>query len=270
MEDNADVIRVAAFCDGRALRNGLARAYGDGYADIDPAALVRRLAAQRGWEVERVRVYAMPGGSAESADAAWLDKLAAGDAQVVRMTGNPSVRITVDAMGLLRTQAAEVILVLGGTDDLVPLAEEVRAAARRQGRNVRFASAFAPSPGKHGRAVPTADLSVTIDRETAEKSLMLASGPVRTRRIHAGRAPTAVTPPAPAPKRRPRPLRAVYGVGVAATVMALVWEDVVATGLDAAMEWDRWRWAVSVMLATAKALVWPFYWLARAFGIEAG
>lgn len=62
----------------------------------------------------------------------------------------------------------------------------------------------------------------------------------------------------------------MYNAGVVASTLALLWEDVVASGGMEALEWSEWRWGVSTILALCKSVVWPLYWLARAFGIEAG
>ncbi len=65
-------------------------------------------------------------------------------------------------------------------------------------------------------------------------------------------------------------LQAIYGAGVATSLLALIWENVVAAGGQQALDWDKWRWGISVVLALGKSLVWPLYWLARALGIDAG
>ena len=91
------------------------------------------------------------------------------------------------------------------------------------------------------RAVPSADLSVSISRALVEKCLFSAGAtPPSPRRIYAGRARAQTVEPATPALRLPRlrPLRALYGVGFAGSVMALVWEDVVAAGGHAALAWD--------------------------------
>lgn len=69
---------------------------------------------------------------------------------------------------------------------------------------------------------------------------------------------------------RRRWLWATYGVGIGASILVLMWEDVVASGGAQALVWGEWRWGISASLALGKSVIWPLYWLARAFGIEAG
>lgn len=276
--DNNSVLRVCVLCCADNLRDSIAQAYGPGYADVDPARLARQLADARGWQITKTRIYAStthpsPDRSDSARErAAWLRRIGATPAQLITQPGDITIRMALDGAQFLRERQTDILLILGGPASFMALAQDTRTTARQQQRNVRFASAFAPSAHTCGKAIPSADLSVSIDRASVEKSLLLTSGPQRPRRIYAGRP----TPPAPAPviplahKLRSRPLRALYGMGLTASLMALVWEDIVQVGGNAALAWDAWRWGVSIALALSKSIVWPLYWLARLFGIEAG
>jgi len=272
--------RVLVLCDGEALRSSLTHAFGPGYAEIDPASLAARLADDRDWSISRVTIYL----SSDTTDddhkiRRWSDRLKATQARLMTQPGDVRIRMALDATRALRLRQTDVVMVMGADASFMALAQDTRTAAREQNRDIRFASAFAPSTHSHGKAVPSADLAVRIDRTTAEKSLLLASGTTQ-RRVYAARpSPTPATaqtntPTVTRPPLRRRITRAAYGVGFAASMLALIWEDVVASGLangpDSALTWDHWRWGVSVILAVGKSIVWPLYWLARAFGIEAG
>ena len=270
--------RVLVLCDGAALRTSLAHAFGPGYAEIDPASLANRLADERSWDLVRTHIYLSSGTlqdkTAETAK--WADRLSHTQAKLVTQPGDIRIRMALDGTQALAARQADILLVMGADASFMALAQDTRMAARAQNRDIKFASAFAPSSHPLGRAVPSADYAVTIDRPTAEKSLMLASGTPSPRRVYVGN-PTPVKETAeasaPAPEKpavRPHLMRAVYGTGLTASMMALVWEDIVLNGGTDALAWDGWRWGVSVALALGKSIMWPLYWLARAFGIEAG
>jgi len=274
-------LRAAVLCHADNLRGSLARAFGPGYAQVDPATLADRLAAARGWEIARLTVYASsdpyPDASAtdavDSADARnkWLKRVSATHARLATQPGDVTLRMVLDGAAQLRDRHIDIVMVIGADAGFMALAQDTRSAARQQDRDIRFSSAFAPSSHDCGRAVPSADHAVTISRDTVERSLFTSTA-TPPRRIYAGRAAAPAIPtPAPPPRpRRLRPLRALYGVGFTGSVMALVWEDVVAVGGTAALTWDQWRWGISLLLAAAKSIVWPLYWLGRALGIEAG
>lgn len=267
---------VVVLCNAEPFREGLAHAFGPGYADIDPAAMAHRLAAERGWSVARTTIYHSSDASADSDDRKWIEKLKDTPTRLVTQPGDIRVRMALDAMRALRERQADILLVMGGDTSFMALAQDTRTAAREQKRDIRFASAFAPSSHPLGRTIPSADHSIAIDRDTAEKCLLLASGPARSRRIYAGRpaamtSTTTVEPQASLPKpARRRWMRGLYATGVVASVLVLMWEDIVASGGADALDWSEWRWGISAILALCKSVVWPLYWLARAFGIEAG
>jgi len=274
--------RALVLCDAGALRTSLVQAFGPGYADIDPTSLAGRLADDRNWEIIRTHIYVSSDSPGDIQ--AWADRLKQTRAKLITQPGDIRIRMALDGTQALGTRQADILLVMGADASFMALAQDTRTAARAQNRNIKFASAFAPSSHALGRSVPSADYAVTIDRTTAENSLLLTSGPASPRRVYAGKpspSPAASAPANPAGPVRtaPPPLKrrftsAAYGVGFAASMLALIWEDVVASGLtngaDGALAWDHWRWGVSVILALGKSIVWPLYWLARAFGIEAG
>ncbi|GGD09332.1 hypothetical protein GCM10011587_11520 [Pyruvatibacter mobilis] len=275
--------RVAVLCHADNLRASLAHAFGPGYASVNPQALAERLAAERGWDLARLTVYASSDPHTDNTSdtllddtgtrAAWLKRVGGTSARLTTQPGDVTLRMALDGTAQLRDRNIGILMVMGAGPGFMALAQDTRTAARQQNRDIRFASAFAPSSHPHGRAVPSADLSVSISRALVEKCLFSAGAtPPSPRRIYAGRARAQTAEPAAPALRLPRlrPLRALYGVGFAGSVMALVWEDVVAAGGHAALAWDSWRWGVSLALAAAKSLLWPLYWLARALGIEAG
>ncbi len=267
---------VVVLCNVAPFREGLAHAFGPGYVDIDPAAMADRLAAERGWSIARTTLYHSSDTPADGDVHQWIEKLKNTPARLVTQPGDIRVRMALDGMRALRERQADILLVMGGDTSFMALAQDTRTAAREQKRDIKFASAFAPSSHPLGRTIPSADHSITISRDMAEKCLLLASGPARSRRIYAGR-PKSMTSAAadvpqlspPAPARR-RWIRTIYNAGVVASTLALLWEDVVASGGMEALAWSEWRWGVSTILALCKSVVWPLYWLARAFGIEAG
>lgn len=269
--------RALVLCDGEALRTALAHAFGPGYAEIDPALLAARLAEDRNWDIIRTHIYVSSDMSGDLQT--WADRLKQTQAKLMIQPGDIRIRMALDGTRALGARQADILLVMGADASFMALAQDTRTAARAQNRDIKFASAFPPSSHNLGRTVPSADYAVTIDRSTAERSLLLASG-TTPRRIYVGKpsrspTPTEVNPAeATPPKLKRRLTRAVYGVGFAASMLALIWEDVVASGIangpDSAWTWDHWRWGVSVILALGKSIVWPLYWLARAFGIEAG
>jgi|GEM_PF-4150009 len=275
-----ETVDLVVLCDGAGLRTSLAHAFGPGYADIDPAALAAGLATDRGWTLTRCQIYMSADADAPAADVDWrsrLKALADPRCRLITPPGDPSLRMALDGVQALRLHQADVLMVMGAGASFMALAEDTRRTAREQDRDIRFASAFAPSSHALGRGVPSADHAIAIRREMAERALLLSSGTPRPRRIYAGTSPSRAAPapdPVSAPQPKGRPgirLRLAYWIGFATTSLALVWEDVVtAGGFDVAQSWDTWRWGVSAFLALCKSLVWPLYWPARAFGIEAG
>ncbi|MEP0070910.1 hypothetical protein [Pyruvatibacter sp.] len=268
--------RVVVLCNAAPFRDGLAHAFGSASADIDPATLADRLAAERGWSISRTNIYHSSDERLDEDHRTWVERLKDTHSTLVTQPGDIRVRMALDGMRALRERQADILLVMGGDTSFMALAQDTRTAAREQKRNIRFASAFAPSSYPLGKTIPSADHSITIDRTTAEKSLLSAASPAPSRRIYAGR-PKAITSPPEAISKttafHPAPRRLVptaYVIGLVASMMALMWEDVVASGGADALDWSGERWGVSTILALGKSVVWPLYWLARAFGIEAG
>ncbi|GAB5504192.1 NYN domain-containing protein [Pyruvatibacter sp.] len=268
--------RVVVLCHAAPFRKGLAHAFGPASADIDPAALADRLAAERGWSIARTNIYHSSDEQLDETHRTWVERLKDTHSTLVTQPGDIRVRMALDGMRALRERQADILLVMGGDTSFMALAQDTRTAAREQKRPIKFASAFAPSSHPLGQTVPSADHSITIDRGMAEKCLVSGSTAAPSRRIYAGRsmdtasAPSA-TPQAQAPQRTRRRLMPVmYSTGVIASMMALMWEDVVASGGTDALDWPAERWGVSTLLALGKSVVWPLYWLARAFGIDAG
>ncbi|MEQ8745483.1 hypothetical protein [Pyruvatibacter sp.] len=72
------------------------------------------------------------------------------------------------------------------------------------------------------------------------------------------------------PHRLGATLEALYAVGFSASVLALVWQDMVTDSSALPATWDSPRWGVALLIALGKALVWPLYWLARVLGIDTG
>ncbi|MGD1935850.1 MAG: hypothetical protein ACFB0Z_15355 [Candidatus Phaeomarinobacter sp.] len=265
--------RVLVLCDGEGTRNALAHSFGPGYADVDPAALAQRLAEERDWDIIRAHIYVSSDASDDTRR--WANRVKQTQAKLVTQPGDIRIRMALAGTQALGARQSDILLVMGADASFMALAQDTRTAARAQNRDIKFASAFAPSSHTLGRSVPSADYAVTIDRASAEKSLLLASGTSSPRRVYAGTSkPARLTPQAnasaTAPPAKRRLMRAVYGVGFVASMMALIWEDVVLGGGTQALDWDGWRWGVSTALALGKSIVWPLYWLARAFGIEAG
>ena len=267
---------VVVLCNAAPFREGLAHAFGQASADIDPAALADRLAAERGWAISRTNIYHSSDARLDEDHRKWVERLKDTQSTLVTQPGDIRVRMALDGMRALRERQADILLVMGGDTSFMVLAQDTRTAAREQKRTIKFASAFAPSSHPLGQTIPSADHSITIDRDIAEKCLLSASSSAPSRRIYAARSidttsPAAATPQAPASRRaRRRLMPAIYGTGLIASMMALMWEDVVASGGADALDWSAERWGVSTLLALGKSVVWPLYWLARAFGIDAG
>ncbi|GAA6154666.1 hypothetical protein NBRC116588_01390 [Pyruvatibacter sp. HU-CL02332] len=267
---------VVVLCHAAPFRDGLAHAFGPTSADIDPAALADRLAAERGWLIARTNIYHSSDERLDDDHRTWIEKLKGTPSTLVTQPGDIRVRMALDGMRALRERQADILLVMGGDTSFMALAQDTRTAAREQKRNIRFASAFAPSSHPLGQTIPSADHSITIDRDVAEKCLVSATSPAPSRRIDAGRSTdttsaSSARPQAPPPRRaRRRLMPAIYSIGLIASMMALMWEDVVASGGADALDWPAERWGVSTLLALGKSVVWPLYWLARAFGIDAG
>ncbi|MEO0961355.1 MAG: hypothetical protein AAFY01_02920, partial [Pseudomonadota bacterium] len=268
--------RVVVLCHAAPFRDGMAYAFGPTNADIDPAALADRLAAERGWSISRTNIYHSSDEPLDDDHRAWLERLKDTHATLVTQPGDIRVRMALDGMRALRERQADILLVMGGDTSFMALAQDTRTAAREQKRLIKFASAFAPSSHPLGQTVPSADHSITIDRDMAERCLVSATTAAPARRIYAGRSTSTApspptTPQAPVARRaRRRLMPLIYSTGIIASMLALMWEDVVASGGADALDWSAERWGVSTLLALGKSLVWPLYWLARAFGIEAG
>lgn len=267
---------VVVLCHAAPFREGLAHALGPAFVDIDPATLADRLAAERDWAISSTTVYQSSDERLDEDHRAWVERLKDSQSTLVTQPGDIRVRMALDGMRALRERQADILLVMGGDTSFMALAQDTRTAARQQKRDIRFASAFAPSSHPLGKTIPSADHSITIDRDMAEKSLVSATSPAPSRRVYAGRSTdttstSSAKPQTPAPQRaRRRLMPAIYGIGLIASMMALMWEDVVASGGADALDWSGERWGVSTILALGKSVVWPLYWLARAFGIEAG
>lgn len=268
--------RVVVLCHAAPFRQSLAHAFGPASADIDPAALADRLAAERGWSISRTNIYHSSDERLDEDHRTWVERLKSTHSTLVTQPGDIRVRMALDGMRALRERQADILLVMGGDTSFMALAQDTRTAAREQKRPIKFASAFAPSSHPLGQTVPSADHSITIDRDMAEKCLVSASAAAPSRRIYARRSmdtasASSAKAQAPAPRRaRRRLMPAIYSTGVIASMMALMWEDVVASGGADALNWSGDRWGVAALLALGKSVVWPLYWLARAFGIDAG
>lgn len=162
--------RVLVLCDGDALRTSLTQAFGPGYAEIDPTSLAVRLADDRDWAVSSVTIYLSSDTVGTDEDERrWSDHLKTMPARLTIQPGDVRIRMALDATRALRLRQTDVVMVMGADASFMALAQDTRTAAREQNRDIRFASALAPSTDTDGKAAPSADLAVRIDRTIADK-----------------------------------------------------------------------------------------------------
>lgn len=193
------VKRAVAFVDGQNLFYAAREAFGHGYPSYDVPALARTVCAAQGWQLAEVRFYT---GIPERSDNPfwnhfWREKLGAMGRQGVRVFSRHlryrnqtitlpngraqtilvgqekgiDVRIALDIVHAVRTNACDVALVFSQDQDLAEVADEVRLIGHDQNRWVKIASAFPSSPTVRNRRGINKTDWVPIDRATYDACL---------------------------------------------------------------------------------------------------
>jgi uncharacterized LabA/DUF88 family protein len=191
--------RTLVFVDGQNLFHAARESFGYPYPNYDVQKLADALCRQQGWVLTGVRFYT---GVPDARDNAfwnhfWNAKLARMGWQGVVVFSRPlryrhqtltlpdgraqtvlvgrekgiDVRIALDVVHFVRTNACDVALVLSQDQDLSELADEVRLIARDQGRWFKIASAFPFSPTTTNRRGINKTDWVKIERATYDACL---------------------------------------------------------------------------------------------------
>lgn len=278
---------AVAFIDGSNMRHSARTAFGEAFANFNPLALAEAVCAARGWQLAAVHLYLGVPDVRVSEDAhyASVKRCARWRRQGVKVFTRTlledgsgglrekgiDVRLALDGIDLYRKGAFDVALIFSQDQDFAELASEIKSLARQEGRWVQVVSAFpeqdANPNGVHGT------LPIAIDRETFAG--VLDSAENRQRRIspampaRAPAVPGRHSPSSPvdfmreprraAPRVRRTPVwisiaTALYLIGAAFTFGYLVWDA------RAALAMPETRAAILVN-HTARAFVWPLYWL---------
>ncbi len=166
--------RALVFVDGQNLFHAASEAFGYSYPNYEVRRLAETLCQQQRWSLAGIRFYT---GVPDANDNAfwhhfWEAKLLCMTRQGVQVFSRPlryrhqtftlpdgraqtvlvgrekgiDVRITLDVVHFVRTNACDVALLLSQDQDLSEVADEVRAIARDQGRWFKMVSAFPFSP----------------------------------------------------------------------------------------------------------------------------
>lgn len=278
---------AVAFIDGSNMRHSARTAFGEAFANFNPLALAEAVCAAQGWKLAGVNLYlGVPGVRvAEDAHYASIKRCARWRRQGVKVFTRTlqedaggglrekgiDVRLALDAIELHRQGAFDVALLFSQDQDFAELASEIKALARQENRWVQVASAFPANDttrsGVHGT------LAIPVDHDTFAGVLDTAEN--RQRRIaplEQVRAPETLDAlPGPSPAEHMRPQRkarrragrtpfsismvaALYLLGALLTFGYLVWN----TRADLVVPETR---ATLLVNHSARALVWPLYWI---------
>ena len=103
---------VVVLCNAAPFREGLAHAFGQASADIDPAALADRLAAERGWAISRTNIYHSSDARLDEDHRKWVERLKDTQSTLVTQPGDIRVRMALDGMRALRERQAFRLLII--------------------------------------------------------------------------------------------------------------------------------------------------------------
>jgi uncharacterized LabA/DUF88 family protein len=194
MPPEPPVKRAVVFVDGQNLFHAAREAFGYIYPNYDVLVLARNISEARGWTLAQARFYTGIPDPSDNAfwNAFWSAKLAVMGRQGVRvfsrtlryrnktvrlpdgtthtfLTGEEKgidVRIALDVIRLAHRREYDVAVVLSQDQDLLEVAEEIRAIAREQDRWIKVACAFPSSPtSRNRRGIEKTDW-IKIDRAT--------------------------------------------------------------------------------------------------------
>lgn len=280
---------AVAFIDGSNMRHSARTTFGEAFANFNPLALAETVCAAQGWRLGGVHLYLGVPDVRVSEDAhyASIKRCARWRRQGVKVFTRTlqedgagalrekgiDVRLALDAIELYRQGAFNVALVFSQDQDFSELASEIKTLARQENRWVQVASAFPGSGTNRSGIIGT--LPIAIGQETFARVLDTAEN--RQRRLLPAtpvRTPDALAAPlAPSQaehSKQPRKLSArsgrgrtpfwiaitafVYLLAAVFTFGYLVWnarEDLRAPETRAAI----------LVGNTARAFVWPLYWL---------
>jgi uncharacterized LabA/DUF88 family protein len=278
---------AVAFIDGSNMRHNARTAFGEAFANFNPLALAETVCAAQGWRLAGVQLYLGVPDVRVSEDAhyASIKRCARWRRQGVKVFTRTllddgagglrekgiDVRLALDAIELYRQGAYDVALLFSQDQDFAELASEIKALARQEGRWVQVASAFpdkgASKNGVHGT------YPIAIDQDTFTRALdtpenrqrrLAAVVPMRApdvsrRREEASRIERLRKPRGGRRRGRRTPLwvsltAASYLIVAAFTFGYLVWQT------RAALRVPETRAALLVN-HTARAFIWPLYWL---------
>jgi uncharacterized LabA/DUF88 family protein len=278
---------AVAFIDGSNMRHSARTAFGEAFANFNPLALAETVCADQGWTLAGVHLYLGVPDIRVSEDAhyALVKRCARWRRQGVKVFTRTlledagggvrekgiDVRLALDAIELYRKGAYNVALIFSQDQDFAELASEIKSLARQDNRWVQVASAF-PEKGTNRNGVH-GTLPIAVGQESFAR--VLDSAENRQRRIAQVvpvRAPEAMSKHSPASPaeltREPRQTAvgarrtpvmisiaaALYLIGAAFTFGYLVWDA------RAALAMPETRAAVLIN-NTARAFVWPVYWV---------
>ena len=162
--------RTVAFFDGQNLYHHAKAAFGYSYPNYSPLALASQVCRRHGFNLHEIRFYTgIPSATDDPFwNAFWSAKLLAMSRAKIKTFSRPlryrrktitvspgvefsttlgeekgiDVRIAIDVMRLVRTNALDVVLLFSQDQDFSEVADELRAVAREQNRWIKIASAF--------------------------------------------------------------------------------------------------------------------------------
>ena len=157
--------KIIALFDGQNLFHMVRLAFGGVSPDVNPHKLSHLICGNYGWHLAATRYYtgihkSQVNPVLNSAKQAHLSKMQAiGTVTFARKLQyhkgigrekGIDMRIALDAINIVHTKSADIILLFSQDQDFVELAEEIRTLNRIYGASVKIASAFPDAPTLRG------------------------------------------------------------------------------------------------------------------------
>lgn len=149
--------KVIALFDGQNLFHMVRHAFGNVSPNVNPFALADVICWRQGWGLEQVRYYTGIHSSQENPKLnakmqAYLSRMDAGGIQTYARTltyqngvareKGIDMRVALDAINVVYTKSADIILLFSQDQDFVELAEEVRLLNAMHESRIKIATAF--------------------------------------------------------------------------------------------------------------------------------
>ncbi len=282
--------RAIAFIDGSNVRYAAKEAFGDDTGNYNPLALAKLVCEENGWQLNGVHFYlGVPDiNVTEDGHYAWMKRCSRWRRQGVNVftralqhdeSGTArekgiDVRLALDVMSHHTRGDFDVAIIFSQDQDFSEVVDEIKTAARLQGRWIQVVSAFPQSEQSHNQKGISGTLPVQISASLFDQALDTAENrklkftpykedPATDNVVEATPADEAAAGAVDADLHdAPKPyslaisiLAAIYLLGTAATFGHMVWEtmDPNAGIADLATQLQR----------LAGALTWPEYWLSK-------